>query len=811
MIDEKAVDYLINTFQSFLNGQIPVTFDSSVRDSIENSDLKELFDLMEKAISGEKDGSQLKNDLLVKNDLEQILAENQKNLNAIAECSGDSIWITDIATQNLIFASQSIFNFFGFTAEKAINKPFIESFRSVINDTEKKYLKNMYNKIVSGEPLSNESIQYSITKDDGQIIYLETNNTIINDQYGKPKEILGITRDISKRIATEKALKESEEKYRLITETALDAIWKIDAKSLMYNYMSPTVRKMAGYSPEDILKIPLSEALVPESFEKAKQLLNKRNELPIDQEFDICERFQIFKKSGEIVDIEATASFIRDNNGEIIEIVGVSRDITERIKIENALLKSEARLTELLAIQSIRNKQLINQLHYLYNNIISAIAFFDIDGDTIKFSSCNNKWAERIGYTPKELEGFDISKLTDHDTSDLYRKLIQKAINERSSIQEYVRWHNLDLYAIVIPLIRENSDVITSCGSLVYDISAKIESDKKIREAEDRFLSIFNNSKDAIVLMTKELEIVEVNEGFYNLHGSRDYYKENIIESYFPKKHQKLVMDMITSLKDESSIPSFECEVFKHDKTIVPVEISTSLITLNQMQLLLCIIRDISIKKEMERNITNVGTLIETRERRKLAADLHDNVGPLLSSMNMYLSVLSRKEDLQPYQEMLSDIRRILKDAISSVREISNNLSPHVLQNFGLTAALEMFFETKKRLINVLIINNIGDLRFSEIQETMAFRIIIEAFNNTLKHSNADLVKLEILKENNNILILYKDNGIGFDLKDKTKPQSSNLGLFSIINRIKVLEATYNIETSPGNGFELRFDFSINN
>jgi signal transduction histidine kinase len=227
--------------------------------------------------------------------------------------------------------------------------------------------------------------------------------------------------------------------------------------------------------------------------------------------------------------------------------------------------------------------------------------------------------------------------------------------------------------------------------------------------------------------------------------------------------------------------------------------------------MLLSIIRDVSAKKEMERNLTNVGTLIETRERKKLAADLHDNVGPLLSSMNMYLSVLSRKEELIPYDETLNDIRRILKDAILSIREISNDLSPHILQNFGLNAALEKFFETKKKLIKIQINSNIEGFRFSEIKETMIYRIIIEAFNNTIKHSEADKLSVEIKRENNFIEVVYTDNGIGFNLNEKLNSQNRGLGLFSIINRIKLLEGTYAIETSPGNGFTLRIEFPINN
>lgn len=385
-----------------------------------------------------------------------------------------------------------------------------------------------------------------------------------------------------------------------------------------------------------------------------------------------------------------------------------------------------------------------------------------------------------------------------------------KTLEMKQPIEEFLQWHNYYLHVISIPIVNELTGNIFFCGSLVYDITEKIETNQQLKETEERFISIFNNSKDAIILLNMQLEIVDVNESFYQLHGSREYYQQDILNSYFPKEYHKLVNKLLTNMKSGLSVPSFDCEVIKHNGATATVEISTSAITYKHEPMLLCTIRDISSKKEMERTLNNVSTQIETRERKKLAADLHDNVGPLLSSMNMYLSVLSRKDDLRPYSDTLNDIKRILKDTISSVREISNNLSPHVLTNFGLTAALNQFFETKEKLINIQINNTIGDIRFSELKEIMIYNIIIEAFNNSLKHAEADLIKLDIYNENDAIHLTYSDNGIGFDREDKMKNPNHHLGLFSIINRVKILEGNFDIETSPGNGFLLKIIFPTN-
>jgi len=1004
MSDKQALEYLSNTFRSFINGQYIPNVDSSIRDSSVSPEMKEFLDLFEssfsrygkgiQAIKSISDGNlnfeipsedpvlepirtlqlklkqlirqtqmiaagdysqhidfigdfstsfnQLIHALQLKQELEQKLVESQRKFQLITQNSIDVIWIIDVATQKFTYISPSVYNLRGLTVEEAMDETFEQSMTPESAQKAKQKFEFLLSKIKIGQSVPNSYDEYQQKCKNGQIIDIEISTNLIYDQNGQPKEILGVSRDITERKKAERALKESEEKYRLITENAkdiiwkidietlrytymspsitgltghtpdeiltlplvelippdslekaknliqerlklpanpesnicerfqiyskdrklidveviasfirdkngnateilgvsrditerieieyalkeseekyrlitentLDVIWKIDIQKLMYNYMSPTVKKMTGFTPEEILRIPLSEALLPESFDRVKQLIQNRIDLPPDQELNICERFQVYSKEGEIVSVEATANFIWDKDGKIVEIVGVSRDISDRIEIENALKESKAKLTQLLALQSSKNKQLINQLQYIYNNASNAIAFFDIEGDHIKFSSCNKNWANNIGFEPEELEGYDISRMPDVETATIYRNFILRAIKIKQPVEEYLYWHNLHLHAIVIPIQNELTGEITSCGSLVYNISEKIEADQKIRETEERFLSIFNQSKDAIVLLSTDLEIIDANEAFQVLHGSKNYPRKNILDFYFPVEYHNKVIELAKLLIQGISIPTIECEMYRHDKSFVSVEISTSAIVLKQNPMFLSIIRDNSAKKEMGRILTKVGTQIETRERRKLAADLHDNVGPLLSSMNMYLSVLSRKDELQPYTEIMDDIRRILKDTISSVREISNNLSPQVLENFGLTAALDQFFETKKRLINIQFQNSIGNTRFSEIKETMIYNVIIEAFNNSLKHSNANLVQLSISQENQTIHVMYSDNGIGFNLEEKMNIVNNNLGLFSIINRVKILEGNYTIETSSGNGFVLKVDFPFNN
>jgi len=871
MNDKKAIAYLSEIVGVALKGDQIDKFDSSIKSSIENPDLLNLFSLIESCLFQpvkttntahkiidvqqnvefpplepiisqitdiQKKVSEIArqsqptaqskpsstNDfinnlsgsfnsvieaLCEREKLEQAVTESKKKYQIITENVSDVIWIMDIKTLKFNYISPSIFNLRGITAEEALNESLTESLLPDSAEKAKYRFELLYKKIKNKEFLPNLCDEYQQRCKNGQIIDVEISTSIIYDENGQPKEILGINRNITERKKAELALKDSEEKYRLITENTRDVIWKIDIKTLKYTYVSPSLVKLTGHKPEELLNVPFANTLTTDSIRKALRLLREMLNKPLNHELDYCERFQIISKEGVPVDIEASISFIYDENGMPIESLGVSRNISAQVKTEKALKESQAKLAKLIERQSIKNKQLVNQLQYIYNNANGEIAFFDIDGDKISFSSCNKMWAENIGYKPEELQNLNISELNDQSISNLYRRFILNAIVKGEPIQEYLNWNNRHLHIIVIPIKNEKNDIIKSCGSFVYDITDRIEAELKIQETEERFFAIFNNSKDAIILMNIATETIEVNEGFYQLVGSHNLTKENILNHYIPPKYHDSLIEHFIQLKDSKSTPTFESELIKEDGTLIPVEFSSSIITLNQTSMILCFVRDISIRKNMDKMLTQIGIQIENRERRKMAADLHDNVGPLLSSMNMYLSALSRKPDLTPYNETITDIQRILKETISSVREISNNLSPQVLQNYGLTAALELFFKTKLRIIDLNIENNLGSLRFEEIKEVMIYNIIKELFNNSIKHSNASLITLKIEQKNNSVFVGYSDNGIGFEFEEKMNSTTETLGLFSIINRVKNIDGTYKMLTSQGKGFSIGISFPV--
>ncbi|MDX9705903.1 MAG: histidine kinase [Weeksellaceae bacterium] len=194
----------------------------------------------------------------------------------------------------------------------------------------------------------------------------------------------------------------------------------------------------------------------------------------------------------------------------------------------------------------------------------------------------------------------------------------------------------------------------------------------------------------------------------------------------------------------------------------------------------------------------------EENIKQEFSKELHDGLGPLLSSVKMSLSAVSKDSDPEKNEKILNNAQMLIDESIRTIKEISNNLSPHVLNNFGLHRALKSF-------INKLPVetgpkfsfkSNIYDLRFSYTIETVIYRIICELITNTLKHADASNIFLDLVHENETLNIKYMDDGKGFEWTENTEIKSG-LGIINIKSRIKSVNGTCQIFTKPNEGFNI--------
>ena len=200
-----------------------------------------------------------------------------------------------------------------------------------------------------------------------------------------------------------------------------------------------------------------------------------------------------------------------------------------------------------------------------------------------------------------------------------------------------------------------------------------------------------------------------------------------------------------------------------------------------------------------------LNTIIQTeeKERKRFAKDLHDGMGPLLSSVKMSVSSLAQMKHDEASREIVENTEIVINEAIKSLKEISDNLSPHVLNNFGLVRALNNFANKINitKTIRIKIDTELKDERFDNNVEVVLYRVICELINNTIKHAHAKKIDISLSKEGDFLLISYKDDGKGFDVsKVIDQPSTSGMGFSNIYSRINSLKGEINFASEQKKG-----------
>ncbi len=206
---------------------------------------------------------------------------------------------------------------------------------------------------------------------------------------------------------------------------------------------------------------------------------------------------------------------------------------------------------------------------------------------------------------------------------------------------------------------------------------------------------------------------------------------------------------------------------------------------------------------ELEKNRFKV--LIEAQEMdwKRIAGDLHDSVGQLLSLSKLHLSeIIDSSEAPNPGHEvMLNRTAQIIDEACQEVRNISHNLMPGPLIRLGLVSAIKELVRkiNSSRKVKVAFSSNISDIRFNEKIEISLYRIIQEIFSNILKHSEATDVEITLnILENQRLNLSIKDNGIGFDPEEIER--SDGIGWKNIYSRLAIINGSMNIDSKKNHG-----------
>jgi PAS domain S-box-containing protein len=342
------------------------------------------------------------------------------------------------------------------------------------------------------------------------------------------------------------------------------------------------------------------------------------------------------------------------------------------------------------------------------------------------------------------------------------------------------------------------------------DITERKQVEKALKISEAKFRNIFNNSIDAIVIVASNYRFLEVNDVFlkitgYSLEETKNMKLTDIItDNYLP-----MMVERFKRYFHLENIPALECEIKCKSRSTYPAEINSKLIEFEGKQAIVSVIRNITERKLIEKRILDTIINTEERERKKFARNLHDELGPLLSSIKMYVNSLYSTTDKQKHDFVISQLKEILTEAIQSTKELSNDLSPHVLTNYGLLAALEWFINQIKPYIKIIFETNLKEERYSNTLESSIYRIIKELINNTIKHARAKTITIKLHRILRSIHLIYSDDGIGFPDEWLDNNEFMGMGMSNILNRSRSINATSKFFNHVPNGMSFEMEVPV--
>jgi|GEM_PF-2968961 len=311
--------------------------------------------------------------------------------------------------------------------------------------------------------------------------------------------------ELEERHKTEEALKQSREMYRLLAENVSDVIWIYDIIENRTRYISPSVERLRGYTPEEIISGNMASSLTPDSFKyvqksiaaRLKDFQNGKREFYIDELEQTC-------KNGSTVWTEVTANFQTNLENGHIEIYGVSRNINEKRRAREALLASEERI-----------RQLVDSAPY---------SIFGIDQDgTINFA--NIEASTLMGYSNNELVGKNVDELLP-DRLQKFHAAYRHGYNEKPFIRQLGTGVNLlaqhkDGREIPVDIKLSYYRFEDSLHIIVFmqDISERKNAEELLRDSETRFRLLFETMVQGVVFQSQSGEVVLANPAAERILG----------------------------------------------------------------------------------------------------------------------------------------------------------------------------------------------------------------------------------------------------------------------------------------------------
>ncbi|HKK59015.1 MAG TPA: PAS domain S-box protein [Salinivirga sp.] len=350
-------------------------------------------------------------------------------------------------------------------------------------------------------------------------------------------------------------------------------------------------------------------------------------------------------------------------------------------------------------------------------------------------------------------------------------------------------------------------DFVKIIGSIILQNLLQQETREKLKRLNENFINIFDNSSDAVFIVSLNGQILEANQTSTVLTGynKRELLKKNVSEI---SKAETLDLAQVQYEMLQSQQMIFGTELIPRKGEKIPVETREKMIRYQGRLAILVIARDVRHRREINRMMVQTISETQDKERKRIAEGLHDNVGPLLSTLRIYIDLLRNTELVQQEIEDYSNkMNEIINEAIDTVREVSRNLMPGVLNDFGLKEAVSDFCNkiNQTGVIRVYFKYSLDNTKLEDNLKNVIYSLIKELINNSIKHAQASEIELRIHENAEGLQVEVIDNGIGIDIERQISKSYKGLGLKNILSKVNANSGKVTILDVDGFGLRIVF------
>jgi PAS domain S-box-containing protein len=638
--------------------------------------------------------------------------------------------------------------------------------------------------------------------------------------------------DITNEKQARKALKESEVKYKQLVESANSIILRMDDKGVI-TFINPFAQKYFGYGEQEIVGKNIVGTIMRERESTRRDMGAMLQNIGTNSEQYASAEIETIRKNGETAWISWSNKALVDDSGTMTEVLCIGNDVTVQKQHEDLLEKWNSDLEERVKLGTARlriaNEELQQEIverNWMEQSLRKSeekyrlVVEFANEGILITqdnfFRYANPKAEKILGHSKEELTSRPFTDFIYPDDREMVMERHLKRI-KGDSVPNYYSCRIVDGEGN-IKWLEINSVLITWMGrpatlAFFSNITERKKAEEKLRLIE----SAIQQAGDAVVITManpgrSSSRIVYVNPAFTKMTGysaEEVTGKLSLLQGPLTDSTQLKKLEAGTS---QNKVFYLETVATRKDGTQFNMEwqITPLRDERGKVTHFVSVQRDITERKKTEeqfhayqeqlRLLASELLLAEERERRRIAMDLHDNIGQMLALTRIKLGVLRNTLSGNAHEDAVGGIVELIDQSISYTKSLSFELSPPLLYDIGIEATIEWLAEQMQKQHYILFYcDNDGSPKpLKRDVSILLFQTVRELFMNIVKHSQAHQVNVVISRVADDIKIVIEDDGIGFDASKIDTDLT--FGFFSIRERLKYLGGALSIDTGPGRG-----------